>query len=123
MSDQIKIIDVLILQAIGGLRFNYRAGQVVSMPEEKAKIWIEKKLCKIADETDLKIDHPEDLLPPPPQLENGELPLDFPSRDLLIENGLQTLQEVREFGDYVTINGIGEKIAIAIEQYLLELDK
>lgn len=54
--------------------------------------------------------------PEPPK--DGELPLDFPMRDLLIENELSTIAEVKEFGDLTSIGGIGPAKATEIAEAL-----
>ncbi|RKD96779.1 helix-hairpin-helix domain-containing protein [Marinifilum flexuosum] len=58
----------------------------------------------------------EEKKPEPPK--DGELPLDFPSRDLLIENDLTTIEAVKAFGDLTEIEGIGPKKAEEILEAL-----
>jgi len=119
--EEVKKIEVLILQSIGGLKFNYRANQVVALPEAVALAWKEKGLCKLVEDKKTEvITHPEttettssDNTPI-----TGELPLDFPNREILIENNLDTIEKVKEFGDLTDINGIGPKSAANILEAL-----
>jgi hypothetical protein len=46
------------------------------------------------------------------------LPLDLPARDTLINNGIETVAELRKISDLTKLKGIGKKTAEAITAYL-----
>jgi len=128
MTEEVKKIDVSILQSIAGLSFNYRPGQVVEMPVVKAKQWQERGLCKIiTDEDILKVIHPESSTEVGGDGGNvggnpDALPEDFPVRELLIENGLDTIEKVKAFDDLTTIEDIGPARATDVANALLDLE-
>jgi len=43
-----------------------------------------------------------------------DLPKDFPFRSVMIRNGLNSIQLIKEYGDLTTIPGIGKKSAKSI---------
>ena len=127
MTEEVKKIDVSILQSIAGLNFNYRPGQVVEMPVAKAKNWEKNGLCKIITDADiLKTIHPEDSTKTGGEGGDGndtsDLPEDFPVRELLIENGLDTIEKVKAFEDLTTIEDIGPARATDVANALLDLE-
>lgn len=115
-----KKYKVLILQSCSG-RFE---GEVDSFVKGEKHLSLEACHCLInAGYAEVIDELPElpkkEVAPEPPKV--GELPLNFPMRDLLIENKLITIAEVREHEDLTTISGIGKAKATEITEALLEL--
>lgn len=108
---------ILILQSCSG-RFE---GEVDSFVKGERHLSLEACHCLInagyAQIIDELPELPKKKIESDPPKE-GELPLDFPMRDLLIENELSTLEEVRAFGDLTEISGIGKAKAAEIAEAL-----
>lgn len=115
-----KKYKVLVLQSCSG-RFG---GEIDSFVKGERHLSLEACHCLVnAGYAEVIDELPElpkkEVVPDPPK--DGELPLDFPMRDLLIENELITIAEVREFEDLTTLTGIGEAKAADIAEALLKL--
>jgi len=112
-----KKYKVLVLQSCSG-RFG---GEIDSFVKGERHLSLEVCHCLVnAGYAEVIDELPElpkkEAAPTPPK--DSELPLDFPMRDLLIENKLTTIVEVSEFGDLTEIGGIGPAKTSEIAEYL-----
>lgn len=130
---EVKMIKVVILQAIGGLNYNYSPNQVVEIAEKRAEVWAEKGICRILTEAELTIQasatHTD---APKADNEGGEgestdpdgcdLPEDLPARDIFIENDIITMEAVRNYGDWTELTNIGPATSEELTVYFEKID-
>ncbi len=84
----------------------YHGGEVAELPAEAAKELIDGGYA---------------IMAPATEGDENPLPEDLPSRDLLFENGLETIEQIIEAKEALTdITGIGGTIAKKIVDYIEE---
>lgn len=103
MANTIKI--TFIKSPTGSFNLAYFEGDSVEMPANQAK---ELMNAGVAKPFDINEDDPIGV----------DLPMDIPARDLLIKQGIKTMDELLIYPDLTKIAGIGKQINKQIMNYL-----
>jgi|GEM_PF-2178529 len=94
MSKKEKYKKLYFLKAPKG--YGYHANQVEDVPESLAKEFINSGVARKAEST---------------------LPEDIPGREVLLANGIDSLEDVEAIGDFTSVKGIGSKINEELTAY------
>lgn len=112
---------ILLTTSIAGLTFSFKAGTIVETDDKTADGYVKHGIAQPHELKEGEI--AEKLVLEVPKTaksaaEGTELPVDCPSYDLLIAEGLTTIEAVIEYADLTKIKGIGAKSAKTIVEFL-----
>lgn len=89
---------------------------------ERLEVLRSQRAVVVLDDSAPTAEIPADAPPAPAGVgATGELPEDFPWRDLLVRHGLNTVDAVADFPDLTVLDGIGPARAEAILEALAEM--